>query len=341
MVSSVNSTSSPTLVWPGWGMSDGETMDATMTRWSTVSRPMVAGGSSSLQVRPGIVWGAGTPSPFTVAAAGTPGRKVTVTAGTVIIKGNSSTTPPFGLTLTSNQDLDTATEHATLPRIDLVVARINSPGTNSAEAFVEVVTGTAAASPSRPTYSNTGSDHAIVLKTINVQPATISTVIRAQDVVTNLATDAGWTAAPGGFVPVTAAMATNGTLSDGVGLLTGQPFWSVNDNQPGYQLATGPELWGPLLRIFDTVGTTNAQGDFLINVGSYQGGALVADPFPNAFLGAVVTAHSDASASPQPRILQVYDNFCTTSQVCLRMFNHDGSVMASNALRVAGIAWGR
>lgn len=189
----------------GWGVSDAEVLSAVPTRWSTVSRFDACGGSSPLASRGGIVPTGGTP--LAVTAQGTPARSVLLKAGSCFVPGNSLAVPGFGLTLDTDTTLATDAEHATLPRIDLVIAKVLSDGTTSSAGTFEILTGTAAASPVRPTLPS-GNNHVLVLKTINVQPATVRSVITAADVVTvqsdswSQATSdvAGYFAAPGGTV---------------------------------------------------------------------------------------------------------------------------------------------
>lgn len=266
----------------GWGVSDGETIDSPSTRWSTVSRVDVQGGATPLAVRGGILPANG--NPLAVSALGTPAMKVTVNAGTCVVPGNTSSIPPFGLTLTANTDLDIATSDPTLGRIDLVVAHIYSDGTSAAYGEFKVVTGTPNASPARPTIPNTGSDHSIVLATVTVSAAVTSIV--AAKVAVNSTYDAGFTAAPGGTVNV---RAYNDRLSGGVDVPDGQPFFSQYDTLPGFMVGGAPYVWTPMIRFYNAVVTTNVSGDVSCFFGLWLGGGFQVAAFPNALdaVGAV------------------------------------------------------
>lgn len=189
----------------GWGSSDGENIDATMTRWSTASRVDLVGGATALSTRGGIHPAGGTP--LAVQAQGTPARSIVLKAGSMGIAGNSPTLPPAGvLTLTADQTLATDPEHATLPRLDRVVGRIINPGTNAAAGDFFILTGTANASPTLPTLP-TGTSHCHSIGTLLVQPATVRSVIQAGDILrtqsdtwTNDTSDVFWLTGPGGTV---------------------------------------------------------------------------------------------------------------------------------------------
>ena len=322
----------------GWGVSDGETIDSGEIRNSTVSGFDIAGGATPVASRGGIIPAGG--SPLEVTALGTPAMAVQVNAGRCAIPGNAATTPVFGLTLTTTTNLDIAAAHATLPRIDLVVARVNSPGTSAAFGQIEVITGTAAASPSRPTVPNTGNDHSIVLKTINVLAAV--TTITSPNVVTNAATDARWTTAPGGMVPVPSH---SSLLSGGVSLPDYTPFVSQAAQMPGLMLPTaGAALWGPMTRHFYGNVTTNAQGDITVNFGLYtSGGTFTAAPFPNAIIGAIATDATDPVAFDDGILWKYYPAFSTTSVAAFRAYNTNtqNPYLSFGAVTVAVLAWGR
>jgi hypothetical protein len=176
----------------------------------------MVGGATALSTRGGIHPAGGTP--LAVQAQGTPARSILLKAGSVAIPGNSTTVPPAGvLVLTADQTLATDAEHATLPRIDLVVARIINPGTNAAAGDFFVLTGTANASPTRPTLP-VGTSHCVSIGTITVQPATVRSVIQSGDISkqqsdtwTNDTSDVFWLAGPGGTVLMPGLMAMTAT----------------------------------------------------------------------------------------------------------------------------------
>lgn len=323
----------------GWGVSDGEMIDAPSTRWSTASRVDISGGASPTAVRGGIVPAGG--DPLGVVAFGTPGKGVTLKAGTVIIPGNSTGVPPLALTLTANTSLDVADGHPTLPRIDLVIARINSTGSSSSIGVFEVIQGTPNASPSRPAVPNTGADHSIVLKTINV-PAGNTAVINAQ-LSSAAATDAGYMAAPGGTVQVASR---SNVLSGAVAPHDYQPFFSMADRLPGFVLpGTGPALWGMQSRVFSGLATPNTNGDIVCEFGLYLDGAgFTKVPFPNAFFCAFATDSTQPEYYTGPVIYKQLSQFCTTSAAVFRCYTAGGTVMAApsfGAIQVNIVAFGR
>lgn len=318
----------------GWGVSDGETIDATQTRWSTLSRFDVVGGSTALAARGGIMPGNGTP--LDVVALGTPAMKVNVKAGQCVIPGNSASVPAFGLTLTTNTDLDIGSSHATLPRVDLVVARVHSDGTSASYGQFEVIAGTAASTPARPTVPNTGNDHAIVLAEIRVDAA-VTTIVAGK--ITKPNSDGIFTAAPGGVVPVR-------TLADAAGLPVGTPFFDLADNMQGVVYApvgagaARPELVpGVLLRYFN--GTYTASGGDVSNIafGHRINGAFVAKPFPNGFLGAVITEATPISALNGPLIAKI--NGGSVNGLNVRLYDSTGAVTAlTSDIVLHGLAFG-
>lgn len=225
----------------GWGLSDGETIDSTGTRWSTVSRFDVAGGSSPLLTVPGIMLTGG--NPLQVTQKGTPGAGVTVKAGSVVVPGNSGSVPPYGLTLTTNTDLDISAT-TTNPRIDLIIARVVNAGTSSSTGTIEVLQGTAAASPSRPTLPS-GTSHCISLATVTI-PASTSTITNAMisvaqsDTWTGATSDALFTAAPGGVVVQAGLIAMSATRRQAWAALfaPGTPWWDSSARVGGYTNGT-------------------------------------------------------------------------------------------------------
>lgn len=186
----------------GWGGSDGETVTAEQSRWATVSAFDVVGGASPLLRVPGILATGGNPLGVTQAA--TPAMKVTVLAGGVVVPSNNATKPPYGMVLEVSTDLDIAAAHATNPRIDLVIAKVYDHGDSTSAATIEILTGTAAAVPSRPTLPS-GENHCISLATVTV-PAAAATIVNANitkvdsDSWSTATSDAGYLAAPGGCV---------------------------------------------------------------------------------------------------------------------------------------------
>jgi hypothetical protein len=177
----------------------------------------------------------------------------------------------------ANTNLTIATAHATLPRIDLVVAHVYSDGTSGSYGEFAVITGTANASPARPTIPNSGSDHSIPLATITVGAAVTS--ITAPNVNVDSTYDAGYTAGPGGVVQT---RAWDDRLSGGVDVPYNQPFFSLADFLPGYIVGGQPFVWGPMTRFYSGTVTTNASGDATIYFGLQLNSGFTNAAFPNA-----------------------------------------------------------
>lgn len=187
----------------GWGVSDGETIDAVSTRHSTVSAFDVVHGSSPLAVRGGIVPAGGTP--LKVNSLGT--AQVQLKAGRCVVTPNAAGTPPYGLTLAADTNLDVSAAHASLVRVDLVIAEIQDVGTSSALGQFRILEGTAGSGrPALPTTPST--THCISLATITLPAGGGSTIsagwiTQAQsDTWAKTDSDATWTCAPGGTVLV-------------------------------------------------------------------------------------------------------------------------------------------
>lgn len=94
------------------------------------------------------------PSDLAVAANPTPNMSVNVAAGAAVVPGTETALADQSYLLYSDgaANLSIAAAHASLPRRDIVVARIRDKDASGAvyQASVEVVTGTAAASPVDP-----------------------------------------------------------------------------------------------------------------------------------------------------------------------------------------------
>ena len=186
----------------GFGVSDGESINSAASAWATLSSFDIVGGSSPLYTQPGIVPTGG--NPLGVTQAGTPAMKVTLRAGRISVPHNTAGNPPFGLVLLSNTDLDIAAANATNPRIDLVIAKIYSAGDNTSTGTFEILTGTAAAVPSRPSLPS-GNYHAISIATVTV-PANATTIVNSNitrvesDSWSTATSDARYSAGVGGVI---------------------------------------------------------------------------------------------------------------------------------------------
>lgn len=222
MATSVNCT-------PGWGASDGKTINSRQTRQSGLSTFDLVGGASPLANGYGVLPTLG--SPLGVTQAATPAMKVTVIAGKVAVPNNTAGEPGYGLTLEANTDLDIATSNVTNPRIDLVIARVVDLGNSGSTYTVEILTGTPAAVPSRPTLPS-GTSHCIALKTITVG-AGVTSILNANitttqsDTWTTATSDAQYLSAPGGckFHGGLVTMSTTRRQAWAAQFSPGTPWW--------------------------------------------------------------------------------------------------------------------
>ncbi|HEY1820396.1 MAG TPA: hypothetical protein VGG83_10735 [Trebonia sp.] len=132
-----------------WG--DGLTVAAQDMRLSQHSMLLSAVGASSssqLAVRSGVRDGAGSP----LQAAVTSGLSVSVQSGCVAIQGSAAAdSGAYGATLDGTATLTCTTADTVNPRIDTVAVTITDLGSSSSTAVVQIVTGTAAASPAPAT----------------------------------------------------------------------------------------------------------------------------------------------------------------------------------------------
>lgn len=260
----------------GWGVSDGESTDATETRWATLSRMDVVGGSTPTASFPGIFPAGG--SPLQVTQKGTPGMGVTVKAGPIVVPGNSGSVPPFGLVLSANTDLDVATSDLTNPRIDLVIAKIYSPGTSAADGTIEVLTGTPGVTPARPTLPS-GDYHCISIATIAVaanatQILNANISVAQSDTWSASTSDAGYTAAPGGCVQQAGLVAMSATrrAAWAARLAPNTPWWDPTAKVGG--VTNGSDLVPTTTRMLyqvanaATVGSTSTTPVIIANSGS-------------------------------------------------------------------------
>lgn len=225
MATSVNTT-------PGWGASDGESINARQTRQSGLSTFDLPGGASPLLNVYGVLPSGGNPLGVTQTA--TPGMKVTVIAGKVAVPSNTAGEPGYGMTLEANTDLDIATSHVTNPRIDLVIARVVDVGSSSSTFTIEILTGTPAAVPSRPTLPS-GTSHCISIATVSVAANATSIVnaniTRAQsDTWTTATADARYAGVGGAlFQNGVATMSSTRRAAWAQLYSPGLPFWDFSN----------------------------------------------------------------------------------------------------------------
>jgi hypothetical protein len=105
----------------------------------------IVSGGGTIGVLGGVVGGSGL-----VVSAGT-GMAVTVQPGSYVVPATATPTAGgYVSTLASQATLTVQTADPTNPRIDLVVAYVDDAGSSSSYGAIEIITGTAAPSPSAP-----------------------------------------------------------------------------------------------------------------------------------------------------------------------------------------------
>lgn len=183
---------------------DGEQFTASAWRLGAASKATVTSGwADALKARSGIQPGAGTP--LDVVQLVSPAMQVTVKKGTVLQQSTSALGGVYSHSLTSDTALDIATAHASNPRLDVLVATVFDDGTSASNTKIEVLTGTAAASPSLPAAltSPPANTHYFPLAQVRVEAAVTSIVtakITKPGVVALGLTMGQFTAAPGGTI---------------------------------------------------------------------------------------------------------------------------------------------
>lgn len=308
---------------------DGESFSGQAHRLGMGSRATFVGsGSNPLASRSGIIPAGGTP--LDVTALGTPAMKVNVKAGVCVVQSTSSTGGAFTAELTAATDLDIGTSDLTNPRIDLVVIRVLADGTSSSGAWVEVLPGAPAASPSRPSISSPPANtHYFPLAQVRVE-ANASTIVSSKVTKTS-GTDGLWTASVGGLVPVASP-------ADAANLPPFTPFivpsaeqWIRHPNGTSYQT-------GNMHRYLHGVSvSTGGSGDFAVNTSVISNGAIVASPFPNACIGAMLFDATASGVLNEPvwfKLQNKTGSFCT-----FRAYRAAG-VLTGATIDVVGFAWG-
>jgi hypothetical protein len=296
------------------------------------SATFVNTGSTPAVARSGIVPSGGTP--LDVAPLGTPAMKVNVKAGTCVVQSTSATGGCFTVTLTTATDLDIGTSNPTNPRIDLVVAKVFADGTSATNCTVEVIAGTAAASPARPSISSPPANtHYFPLAQVRVEAN--ATTIVAGKVTKATAVDGVWTAAAGGLVPV-----ANLTEAGALPLYT--PFYSIADRSSGKKLPGGASLDGHQWRYIDAFGAvTNASGDVTVPFGLWLAGVWTAAPFPNGCFGAAAFDSSSFVTVDAPLWFKQPRNAygLNSANATFRVYQTGGKYVSAG-LDISGIAWG-
>jgi hypothetical protein len=151
-----------------------------------------AAGGTGLQARGGVRL---TPVGTNLQVTAGSGLSVNVAIGQCWIPSASGDDGgPYELCLDTGGSLTVAAANPSLPRIDLVVAQVNDVGTSSSTYNVNIITGTAASSPSAPATPA----GALALAQVNV--AAGATGVTVTD-------ERQWTVALGGILPVANAAA--------------------------------------------------------------------------------------------------------------------------------------
>lgn len=242
------------------------------------------------------------------------------------------------MSLLADTDLDIATANATNPRLDLVVATVFDDGTSASNTKIEVLTGTPAASPVRPSISSPPANtHYFPLAQVRVE-ANATSIVSGK--VTKVAgTDGVFTVPPGSLVPVA-------NLTEAATLPLYTPFYSATDRAQGTVLPGGASLDGQQLRFIHAIGaTTNGGGDFDLTFGTYRAGTWTADPFPNGCFRAAAWDATSFAVWNQPIILKQHGSAAppTASVARFRAYTIiSGSMapMVSASMDVCGIGWG-
>lgn len=308
---------------------DGESFSGQAHRLGMGSRATFVGsGSNPLASRSGIIPAGGTP--LDVTALGTPAMKVNVKAGVCVVQSTSSTGGAFTAELTAATDLDIGTSDASNPRIDLIVMRVLADGTASSGAWVEVLPGTAAASPARPSIASPPANtHYLPLAQVRVEAA--ATTIVSSKVTKVTGSDGIWTAGVGGLVPVASqADAASLPIFTPYVLPTGEQGMK-HPNGTAYQ-------YGLMTRYFHAISAgTGPAGDFNVTCGEWRAGAFVSSPFPNACLGAALFDRTNSATLNEMVWYKL--QILGASNCTFRAYRAAG-VLTGGTVDVAGIAWG-
>lgn len=177
----------------------------------------MAGLGSTPLPRGGILpgWGAG----LSVAQRGAGANmSVDVGSGACLLPSPTNGTGGWYVVNDATLNVAIAAAHATLPRIDLVIARVADPQYHvggDGLAAVKVVTGTAAASPVAPTPPTSDGAY-LVLGQVAVAAA-VSSIVNA-NITANTSATRAFTVAAGGILPVANAAARTALVNPHLGL---------------------------------------------------------------------------------------------------------------------------
>lgn len=218
------------------GAANGGSFTAQSHRIGMVSHATTMGGASGLLSRSGIVPTVG--SPLAVTALGTPAMKVDVAAGTCIVQSSSGTGGVYSVTLLTAGQIDITAAHATLPRIDVVVAEVVDDGVAAPTAKIKVIDGTPNASPTRASTitSPPANTTYVPLKQITVAAA-VSTI--TSGAVTATSADGLYTASVGGVVVVK-------SWAEGATLPVGTTFYATDTQSVGVTKTAGARSIDPV-----------------------------------------------------------------------------------------------
>lgn len=198
------------------------------------------GGSTPNRIRPGILWTGGNPLGLT-----TPGtsRVITAQPGTLIFNGPASTDGPFAVTLeAAGSPATLAAANASQPRIDLIYAKMDF-ASGVGVATLDVVAGTAAASPVRPALPTSSTVACVSIGTIDVPASAGASNVQQShirlDQTAATSPDCGYAAGPGGVVVVPSAAVAAGVN----GLIEGTPFYALDVDKLGIRTSAGVEMY--------------------------------------------------------------------------------------------------
>jgi hypothetical protein len=266
---------------------------------------------------------------------------VKVFAGTVIQVASGSPGGVYCHTLTTTTDLTIATAPGSNSRWDVVVAKVFDDGTTPVTT-IEVLTGTAAASPTYPTNLTSPPTNTNYYPLAKIVVGTsVSTIVNANisfpAAAGGLPTFGQFTTAPGALVPV-----ANLTAAAALPLYT--PFYSIADRSTGKVLPGGASLDGHQIRFINKFGGagTNANGDATLTFGLFLAGAFTAAPFPNGCFSAIANDCSNISSVDTPLVMKQFGAAGppTASTATFRIYNGSGTKYVSAGFDATGIAWG-
>lgn len=176
------------------------------------------GTASANQVAEGVFPGVGA-----MAVSPGSGLAVQVAAGYCCVAAASAVQGGYVFGAMTSQGLTLAAADPTNPRIDLVTAQVTDTGTSASSCSLNIVTGTAAFSPSPPSIPST----AIVLAAVLVGAGVASLT------TANITDERAYVTAPGGILPISSAAAAPAA-----------PPWQLFYNVSAGALVTGSGVAG-------------------------------------------------------------------------------------------------